>query len=155
MAERGGVRAAARHLDTPQPAISRSIRELEKELGCVLFERHAKGVRLTPMGAVFLRRANAIRHELQRARDEIGQLNGESRGRVTLCMSTAPHLGLFAEVLREFRARYPDTHLEIIDGVYPLVEASLLDGTVDFYIGPVPRARLANYRWKSSSTTRA
>ena len=138
VAERGGVRAAARHLDAPQPAISRSIRELEKELGCVLFERHAKGVRLTPMGEVFLRRANAIRHELQRARDEIGQLNGESRGRVTLCMSTAPHLGLFAEVLREFRARYPDTHLEIIDGVYPRVESSLLDGTVDFYIGPVP-----------------
>jgi DNA-binding transcriptional LysR family regulator len=138
VAERGGLRAAARHLGVPQPAISRSIRELEKSLGCILLERHAKGVRLTPMGEIFLRRANAIRHEIQRARDEIGQLSGEGGGRVTLCMSTAPHLGLFSEVLRDFRKRYPDVHLEIIDGVYPLVETSLLDGTVDFYIGPVP-----------------
>lgn len=138
VAERGGLRAAARYLGQPQPAISRSIHELEKELGATLFERHAKGVRLTPAGSVFLRRANAVRNELQRARDEIGQLRGETHGRVTLCMSTAPHLGLLPRVLQPFRVRYPNIHLEIIDGVYPIVEASLLDGTVDCYIGPAP-----------------
>ncbi|MDR5756330.1 LysR substrate-binding domain-containing protein [Caballeronia sp. LZ035] len=136
--ERGGLRAAARYLGQPQPALSRSIHELEKELGVTLFERHAKGVRLTPVGSVFLRRANAVRNELQRARDEIGQLRGETHGRVTLCMSTAPHLGFLPRVLQPFRACYPEVHLEIIDGVYPLVEASLLDGTVDCYIGPAP-----------------
>lgn len=136
--ERGGLRAAARYLGQPQPALSRSIRDLEKELGVTLFERHAKGVRLTPAGTAFLRRANAVRHELERAKDEIGQLRGETHGRVTLCMSTAPHLGLLPRVLQPFRARYPDIHLEIIDGVYPIVEASLLDGTVDCYIGPAP-----------------
>ena len=40
VAERGGVRAAARHLGLAQPAITRSIHELEKELGVALFERH-------------------------------------------------------------------------------------------------------------------
>ncbi|WP_025138701.1 LysR family transcriptional regulator [Achromobacter sp. DH1f] len=138
VAERGGVRAAARHLGLAQPAITRSIHELEKELGVALFERHTKGLRLTPTGEVFLRRASAIRHEIERARDEVEQMRGATHGRVALCMSTAPHLGLFADVLKPFRARYPDTHLEIIDGVYPLAEASLLDGALDFYIGPVP-----------------
>ncbi len=138
VAERGGVRAAARHMGLAQPAITRSIHDLEKELGVALFERHTKGLRLTPMGQAFLRRASAIRHEIDRARDEIDQMRGATHGRITLCMSTAPHLGLFAEVLQPFRARYPDTHLEIIDGVYPLAEAPLLDGTLDFYIGPVP-----------------
>ena len=38
-------------------------------------------------------------------------------------MSTAPHLELFPDVLPAFRARFPDIHLEIVDGVYPLVEA--------------------------------
>ncbi|KGD89979.1 LysR family transcriptional regulator [Achromobacter sp. RTa] len=138
VAERNGVRAAARHLGLPQPAVSRSIHELEKELGVTLFERHAKGVRLTPMGEVFLRRATAVGNELQRAKDEIEQLRGATHGRVTLSMSTAPHLGLLPEVLREFRRRYPEVRLEIIDAVYPLVEASLLDGTADVYVGPVP-----------------
>lgn len=138
VAERNGVRAAARHLGLPQPAVSRSIQELEKELGVALFERHARGVRLTSMGQVFLRRAAAVGNELQRAKDEIEQLRGATHGRLTLCMSTAPHLGLLPQVLSGFRRQYPGVHLEIIDAVYPLVEAALLDGSADVYIGPVP-----------------
>ena len=137
VAERGGVRAAARHLGLAQPAISAASRNW-KELGAALFERHAKGVQLTPVGQAFLRRATAIHHEIQRARDEAGQLRGAVNGRVTLGMSTAPHLELFPDVLPAFRARFPDIHLEIVDGVYPLVEGALLDGSMDFYVGPAP-----------------
>ena len=138
VAERNGVRAAARHLGVPQPTVSRSIHELEKELGVALFERHVKGMRLTPTGQVFLRRAAAVGNELQKAADEVEQLRGATHGRVTLCMSTAPHLGLLPRVLRGFRQRYPDVHLEVIDAVYPLVETALLDRSADFYVGPVP-----------------
>ena len=59
VAERGSLRAAARQLGLAQPAMTRSIQELEKELGVVLFERRAKGVVLTPMGEVFERRSLA------------------------------------------------------------------------------------------------
>lgn len=138
VAERGGLRAAARHLGLPQPAITRSIQELERELGVVLFERGAKGVRLTPMGSTFLRRASAVRSELQRAKDEIDQLRGQTHGRVTLCLSSAPHMAFLPRVLRPFRARYPNLHIELIDGVFPVVEAALKDGTVDCYVGPAP-----------------
>ena len=48
VAERGSLRAASRQLGSAQPAVSRSIQELEKELGVVLFERHPSGVRRTP-----------------------------------------------------------------------------------------------------------
>jgi len=137
--ERNGVRAAARHLGVAQPAVSRSIQDLEKELGVALFERHVKGLRLTAMGQAFLRRATAVGQELQRARDEIAQLRGEVHGRVTLCMSTAPHLSLLPQVLRGFRQQYPDVHMEVIDAVYPLVETALLHATADVYVGPVPR----------------
>lgn len=138
VSERGGLRAAARHLGLPQPALTRSIQELEKELGVALFERHAKGVRLTPMGSVFLRRANAVRSELQRARDEIDQLRGETHGSITVCLSSAPHMALLPPVLRPFRARYPNLRIEIIDAVYPVAEAALRDGSIDLYIGPTP-----------------
>jgi len=136
--EHSGVRAAARHLGVPQPSISRSIQTLEKELGVILFERHVQGLRLTAMGHAFLRRATAVSREIQRAQDEIAQLRGQTHGRVTLCMSAAPHMGLLPQVLRGFRRQYPDVHMEVIDAVYPLVQSALLDGTVDVYIGPVP-----------------
>ena len=60
VAQRGSMRAAARQLGITQAAISRSIREIEHELGVPLFERGTKGVVLTPLGQVFLRRALVI-----------------------------------------------------------------------------------------------
>ncbi|WP_066339800.1 LysR family transcriptional regulator [Azohydromonas lata] len=141
VAERGGLRAAARHLGLPQPAITRSIQELEKELGVPLFERGAKGVRLTPMGEVFLRRANAVRSELQRAKEEIDQLRGQAHGTVTLCLSSVPHLALLPSALQAFRSRFPGVELHVIDAVFPNVDSALVEGRIDFYVGPMP-ARL-------------
>lgn len=138
VAERGGLRAAARQLGLPQPALTRSIQELEKELGVPLFERSAKGVTLTPMGSAFLRRANAVRSELQKAKDEIDQLRGQTHGSLRVCLSSAVHLALLPHALQPFRARYPDVKLHFTDAVFPAAEAGLRDGTVDCYIGPVP-----------------
>ena len=90
VSERGSLRAAGRYLGVAQPAITRSIREIEHELGVPLFERHAKGVRLTAMGEVFVRRAATIDSELRRAREEINQLRGRATGQVAIAMSTAP-----------------------------------------------------------------
>ena len=58
--ERGSLRAAARHLDLAQPALTRSIGALERELGVTLFEREARGMVLTPAGKLFHRRASAV-----------------------------------------------------------------------------------------------
>ena len=136
--ERGSLRAAARHLGVAQPAITRNIQELEKELGVALFERSAKGVKLTAMGQTFLRRAQTVHGELQRARDEIAQLRGVEQGTVTLCLSSVPHMALLPHALGAFRSRYPDVELHLIDAVFPNTEAALVEGRVDFYVGPTP-----------------
>lgn len=138
VAERGGLRAAARHLGVAQPVITRSIQELEKELGVPLFERTAKGVRLTPMGAVFLRRAHSVRNELQKAKEEIDQLRGQAHGTVTAVLSSVPHLALLPNALRAFRSRFPNVDLQVIDAVYPNVENALVEGRADCYVGPTP-----------------
>ena len=80
IAERGSLRAAARHLALAQPALTRSVHELERELGVPLFERRARGMILTPMGEAFVRRASAVLSEVRRARDEVEQLHGGTRG---------------------------------------------------------------------------
>lgn len=136
VAERGSLRAAARQLDVTQPAITRSIQELEKELGVVLLERRAKGVSLTKMGEVFLRRTRAVHSELERARSELDQMRGEMNGHICVCLSGVAHMAMLPSAMAGFRQRYPNVQLNIIDGLLPSVEAELKDGIVDCYIGP-------------------
>ncbi len=140
IAERGSLRAASRHLGIAQPALTRSVRELERELGAPLFERQARGMVLTPMGDVFVRRANAVLGEVRRARDEVEQLQGGVGGNVSAGLSSVPYMAMLPQALRPFRARYPNVRLNLIEGLYPALEAGLKDGSVDIYIGPRPDA---------------
>lgn len=143
VAELGGLRRAARHLGLAQPAITRSIRDLEQELGATLFERSAGGMRLTPIGEAFVRRSVAVQMELDRARDEVQQLKGVSTGIVSIGLSTAPHVSMLPRVLEPFRARYPDVRLRITEGLFPTLESAMRDGSIDFYVGPLSEDRLA------------
>ena len=137
VAERGSLRAAARQLSIAQPVITRSIQQLEKELGVMLFERRTKGVCLTPMGEAFLRRSKAVHSELRRAQDELDQMRGEIHGQIRVCLSGVPHMALLPNAMGPFRQRFPDVKLDIIDGLLPSVESDLKDGTIDCYVGPV------------------
>jgi LysR family transcriptional regulator, regulator of abg operon len=142
IAERGSLRGAARHLGLAQPALTRSVHDLERELGAPLFERRARGMRLTTMGESFVRRANAILSEVRRARDEVEQLSGGVGGKVVAGLSLAPHVALLPKALPAFRKRYPHVQLHVIEGLLPTLEAGLKDGSVDFYVGPQDERRL-------------
>ena len=143
VAERGSLRGAARQLGLAQPAITRSIREIERELGVALFERHARGMMLTQIGTVFVRRASVVQSELRRARDEVDQLRGQTTGRVAVGLSTVSHLALLPGTLGAFRNRYPDVLLDVSEGLYPNMHAMLDDGLIDFYVGPLPETPLS------------
>ena len=142
IAERGSVRAAARHLQIAQPALTRSLALLERELGAPLFERRARGVVATPLGQAFVLRARSVLAEIRRTREEVEQLRGAGTGTVTVGLSIAAHLALLPSSLRPFRTRYPDIRLHIIEGFYPTLETGLRDGSIDFYIGPDAGAQL-------------
>ena len=140
VADRGGLRAAARHLRLAQPALTRSLSEIERELGAALFERSARGTVMTAAGQAFVARARAILNEVRRAGEEVAQLNGGVGGRVAVALSIATHIALLPTALGPFRARYPAVQLRIIEGFYPTVEDGLRDGAIDFYVGPAGSA---------------
>lgn len=142
VAEFGGLRRAARHLGVAQPAVSRSIQELERELGVTLFERGASGMTLTPIGAAFARRSVAIHQELARARDEVEQLKGVSAGTVSIGLSTAPHVSMLPMALEPFRRKFPDVNLRITEGLFPAMESDIRSGAIDFYVGPLAEDNL-------------
>lgn len=136
VAERGSIRAAARHLGIAQSALTRSVAELERQLGGEIFERRARGVVLTRVGEAFAANGRLILNQVRRTREQIDQMRGNATGTVTVGLSIAVHLALLPGVLRPFYARYPDVMLNIIEGLYPMLDASLREGSVDFYIGP-------------------
>lgn len=138
IADKGSINAAAKHLGIAQPALSRSVRELEHEIGVPLLERQATGTVLTPMGVLFARRATSAVNELRRAREEIQQLQGAVHGTVVACISSVSHIAFLSEALKPFYLAYPNVKLRIIEGVYPTVEARLKSGAIDFYIGAAP-----------------
>lgn len=137
IAERGSLRSAARFLGVTQPSITRSIRELEHELGTTLFERKATGMSLTAMGKALVRRGTAIQHEIRRAQAEIEQLKGNSVGTVTIGLSTVSHIALLPRVIGQFERRFPKMRLRIAEGLFPAMEREVQDGAMDFYVGPL------------------
>jgi DNA-binding transcriptional LysR family regulator len=140
--EQGSLRAAARRLGTAQPALTRSIRALERELGGALFVREASGMTLTEIGRRLHGRASLIVSEARRAREEVAQALGKDEGAVVACLSIMPHVGMLPHALREFRRRYPNIRMRILEGLFPDVEAGLREGSVDFYIGVAPQEPL-------------
>ena len=140
VAEKGSLRAAARHLGLAQPSISRSIRELEREFGVPLLERRARGTVLTATGERFAARASAAASELRRAREEIGQIHGTGEGSVVIACSAVPQLVLLPSALGPFRARYPRVELHLVDSAFPAIESRLKNGSIDLYAGVAPQS---------------
>lgn len=144
------VRGAARSLGLSQPALTRSLSELEQELRVDLVERHARGVQLTPAGERFLVRASAALEELRRGLEEAGQAQGDMQGAVTVALSSAAALALLPTAYPEFRRQCPDVSLRLLDGLFPAVEPRLRDGQLDFYVGPRPERSIGSgYRVES------
>lgn len=142
VADTSSIRAAARAQGLAQPAITRGLRDLEKELGVPLLERHGKGVSLSVYGQAFVVRARCILQDVERGRQEIEQLKGGGAGKVSAGLSSAVFLSLVPEVYASFRKIYPDAHLSLTEGLFLALEQQLKDGSLDFYIGPRPLGEL-------------
>ena len=142
IADASSIRGAARSQGLAQPGLTRGLRELEKELGVPLLERHGKGISLNSYGRAFVVRARSILQDLERGRQEIDQLKGGSMGRVHAGLSSAVYLSLVPEVYPAFRRTYPDVQLSLTEGLFPALEPQLKNGDLDFYVGPRPLGEL-------------
>lgn len=106
-------RAAAR-LAIVQPALSRQIGELEAELGVSLFERLARGVRLTAAGRVFLAEAEALLARAGQASERVRDVAAGRAGRLRIgFVDTAVYGPALPRLLQAFRRKHPAVRLEL------------------------------------------
>jgi len=113
VADGSSFSAAAEKLHVTQPAISKRIHMLEQQLDTLLFDRIGRQVSLTEAGRTLLPHAQAILSRMDSARQALADLDGETKGRLTLI--TSHHIGLhrLPHVLREFSERHPLVELDI------------------------------------------
>ena len=128
-------RAAAR-LRMAQPALSRLIKVLEKDLGAPVFERSTRHVSLTPAGAALVEVARELVAVSERARDTVrGAVTGET-GVVRLGFAGASLNRSVARLAREVRARCPGVRLELHSSQFsPQGLERVISGDLDLSVG--------------------
>lgn len=109
----GSIRQAALSLNVAPSSISRTIKQLEDDVGTALFERTKQGLRLTSAGELLLYHAQQSNNELTRAMTEIGDLQGLRRGHVTVAVIESAARGILPDILEAFWVRHPDITVDI------------------------------------------
>jgi DNA-binding transcriptional LysR family regulator len=114
--DEGGFTAASRQLDLSQPAVSRAVATLEKELGLALLIRGRDRLALTDAGALALTHAREVVRHLGLMRSEVAALAGEITG--TLALASLPSVTgtLIAPHLRSFADRHPGVTVRLLEG---------------------------------------
>jgi DNA-binding transcriptional LysR family regulator len=131
VAEAGSFSRAAERLMVSQPAVSKQLASLERNLKVVLVDRLPRGVRLTAAGetlASYARQLFAVRDEAERA---MGELAGVRRGR--LAVAATPTIGVYwlPAVLVKYRRAFPGVEMRMEIHPTATIVRLLLDGAVD------------------------
>ena len=129
---------AASVLLSSQPSVTRSMQNLESELGCRLFIRSRRGVTLTPEGETLYHYVAPAYERILRGEEELNMSLGLHGGSVSVgATETALHC-LLLDKLALYQKEYPDVKLRISNGVTTQVLSNLKEGRTDIAVVPTP-----------------
>jgi LysR family transcriptional regulator of gallate degradation len=114
VAQRGSIGQSAKVLSISQPALTRSIHKLERELNVKLFERGPRGMTLSTYGETFLPYAQAVLNEFQRATDELDAVRGQVKAQVRLGVSPNFLDYIVPEAVRRTMAAHPAVNIRLV-----------------------------------------
>ncbi|MGV9268946.1 LysR family transcriptional regulator [Kitasatospora sp. NPDC003701] len=131
VAEELSFTRAAERLFVSQPALSKQIRMLERQLGVVLFERDRRTVRLTAAGEALLPHARAVLAAWQAAEAAVEEAKAAERCTLVIGMSTSPGRGLLPALRTRLLSRQPDARPVLRQVNWADPTAGLADGSSD------------------------
>ncbi|MDD5201236.1 MAG: LysR family transcriptional regulator [Terrimicrobiaceae bacterium] len=112
LARVGSYTRTASALHLTQSAISHGMRRLEDQLDCKLIYKKGKTTHLTPDGRHFLGQILRVLDGLDRAAESMSS-RAESRGKLSIVLSTSIAHAILASVLREYRESYPEVSIVV------------------------------------------
>jgi len=148
--EQGGFTRAAAALNLSQPAISKSLKELEDGLQLSLIDRSARSIRLTEAGQLLYQRARELFGVEQVAERELRELRGLKRGLLRIGASTTIATYFLPPVLGRFHLRHPRVRIRATSANTRTILRLLLESKIDIALveGPVSHSRVDVVPWR-------
>ncbi len=129
---------AANVLMSSQPNITRSMNNLESQLGCKLFVRSNRGVSLTPEGEKLSRHVSIAFNHLKNAELELADDRSLNKGIINIAASETALHGLLLQLLKKFHKSYPNIRLKISNHSTPQAVEAVKNGLADFAFVTTP-----------------
>lgn len=139
IADCGTVHGAAEALSLTQPALSRTIRLMEQECREQLFERHPRGLRLTPFGERACQHARHLLRECQLAEDDLTSLGG-GMGVIRLAAAPVWMSLILPQAIADLHRHYPKLQVQLSVRNFTAALEELDEGKLDIYCGGFQKA---------------
>ena len=142
VARQRSVQKAADALHVSQPAVTKTMRELEESLGVAVYERDGRGIRLTNHGEVFLRHAGAALVSVKQGLDSVSDGRaGELQPIRVGALPTVSSL-IMPRAIELFLQEQPDRRVRIVTGENAAILEQLRQGELDLVVGRLSGADL-------------
>ena len=125
---------AAEILHVTQPTLSKQLKSLEDELGKKLFTRHSFSIKLTDEGMLLRNRAEDLVAMADKIEKEFVSLDDITGGELYLGLAESHQIRYLAEVIRDFKKKYPNLHYHITSGDTEQIADKLDKGLLDFLV---------------------
>lgn len=125
---------AAQNLYISQPSLSARIKKIEEIIGEPLFDRSTTPIQLTEVGKVYIEAAEEITQIEQRVENYINDLAGLKTGNLAVGASTLFAAYVVPSLITQFNQKFPDVHIQLIEGNTAELEEMLGSNALDFVI---------------------
>lgn len=125
---------AAQNLYISQPSLSARIKKIEEIIGEPLFDRSTTPLQLTEVGKVYIEAAEEITQIEQRVENYINDLAGLKMGNLAVGASTLFAAYVVPSLITQFNQKFPDVHIQLIEGNTAELEEMLGSNALDFVI---------------------
>ena len=133
---------AASAVGISQPALTKTLQRIERQLGAKLFERSRAGVMPTEIGREFLLRAKELVEDANRLRQVVGKMKGNLKESVSIGVGPAMSETPIAEAISLMTQKFPQTQVVIRVDHWQQLSEWLLDGRIDFYVADIRQAKV-------------
>lgn len=151
VARTGSFSRAAEILNISQPAISKSVRDFEAQVGCRLLDRDPKGVRPTREGMALARHAQTLFAAERAAEEELRALHSLHQGSLRIGASTTIATYMLPEYLGAFYRAYPAVELHLVSANTRAIADLMAGNKVEIALveGPVEDRDLVSEPWRA------
>ncbi len=144
LSEIGNFSQVAEKLNITQPALSKQILSLEKELGTQLFDRERNPVTLTASGEYFIREAKELLYRQTQLTRAMEQFRNGDKGQLVIGITPFRSAYLIPEIVKKVREKFPGVQVRLAEAGSEELRKDAADGKFDFAVinMPVDESRL-------------